>query len=441
MRNIISYPQLRERAEEILNNEPKQNKIISYNDIYLLTKELDLKKIELDLLMQELLNKNLEITEVQTYYSHLYNFVPFAYFTYNKQGNIFDLNEASENLLELEKSDLIGKNLCRYIAPSHQYYFIQHCENVINSNKLQTCELRLLKKHSTSVYIQLTSKTIENTITKEKNIISFVSALNENQGNNLTYLPAEPHQDGQNELASIMAHELNHPFSVINNYLHGCIRRIESKNFNEQEILHALQRAVEQSKRISDVILRMKNLTPHATIQFEAVDINDLISYAIAFVQQENAHKKIEFKFTPLKNLPLGKIDKVHIEQVIINLFRNSMDALRDNKIENPVIIIEATQISVREIEVSVLDNGPGIPDEDMHKLFSPYFSTKTYGLGLGLVICEKIINTHQGKLTIEKDIFARTCFKFTLPIHIEPQGNNKFYITRKKRHSFRIKN
>lgn len=423
MDDIPGLIQLREKAEKILATRTRPKQTLTYNDVSKLSQELELNKIELELQTENLQMSLMEIEKLKSKYIDLYDFIPIGYFTLNANGQIIEANEAAAHLFGLKKNSVVGHNISRYILPNHHMAFNEHCHNVLNNASLNTCEIKMLRKDNPIFYGQLTSKSTLNALTGEKYLLTFIVDITECKQKN-EYLHHHQNKIAYHDrnisiekLTSVLAHELNHPLAVIENYLHGCIHRLESNNFVMADIINALKQAAKQTHRAAEVILRMKNFNCNGTLNFEPVNINDLIQQAISLINYEKWDYPITISFQPNKTLPDISIDKIHIEQVIINLARNAIEAMRDAGTSDPRLRIEATQLKKNTIEICVIDNGPGICQYTLHKLFNPYFTTKPYGIGIGLAVCRSIIEAHGGELYVESNHIYGACFKFSLPV------------------------
>jgi len=421
------------RAEELVQEKTYEKKTFSYNDVYKLLHQLDVANIALKLHDDELQDALLKIDQLQHHYNDLYDFVPFGYFTFNLNGIILEVNESGAKLIGLDKSQIVHRNLSRYIAPNYQHVFLQHLQTMLNESSEQLCELKLVRKNGPLFDAQVNSKVVVNAVNNEKYILSFITDITHRKQYE-EYLHSQQNkianidrQISLEKLASILAHELNHPLGVIANYLHGCIRRVESNNFNIKDILNAIKQSTEQLNRANEIILRMKKFTCKGDLQCEIHNIEALLKEAVALVSYEINENAVNIHYQISKNIPPIWVDKIHIQQVIINLIRNAIEAMYDAKTVAPKIILEVNQVSKNVIEILIIDNGPGIESHNIHQLFNSTFTTKTYGIGIGLAVSRSIIEAHQGKLTAENHITGGACFKISLSTITEDKKTRHF--------------
>lgn len=412
----------KEQAIKILHSQKRQNKTFHYNDIYNQLETLELFKIELELQNEALLNNSIEIEETRNKYVDLYDFIPFGYFILNSKGIIIDVNTAGSKLLGVPKHRLIHRAFSRYISPNFQHIFSEHRSKIKNSEEPQSCEVKLLQPNGSFIHIQIDSKPTQNST--GDNILLFTREISD-QKQKEEYLYQKQNKMAHIErnssvekIASVIAHELNHPLSVISNYIHGCIRRIKTKKFNVDEVLASLNLAADQAHRAAEVLTRIKDFNCKGVLKRESILVNDLISEIIMLINYEIADYPVTIHYKPMKNMGAVSIDKIHIQQAILNIIRNAIEAMRDAKVPEPKIFIDVNHPTSVSIEIGIRDNGPGLIEEDINKVFDPYYTTKPYGLGLGLAVSHSIIAAHNGQLTAENNPNGGSFFKIVLFSH-----------------------
>ncbi len=400
-----SFNKLKERAVSVLSQS-------AYD-------EERLYQIELELQNQDLLAVQREFENSFNRYLNLFETAPTPYIIINKNGLINEINQAGANLLGFEKKYLINRSFSRYFSPESQILysvFKQHCYK----NKVtQTCEVKLLSAHSGEHVVQLVGKQQTGHAGNDNELLIIATPIHErNQAYWNTFynhkIAEHSHKNSLTDLVAIIAHELNHPLAVILNYVQGCVRRIENNNFKIEEILSALKIAANQSTRASEIILRMKEFKNYGIMNYEKVSIDELIQTSLTQLKEEIMEFPVlELRLAPL---PIIQADKIHFQQVISNIIRNAIDAMRDNNSPWPKLIIETNRTKKSEIEISISDTGPGISPQILPHIFIPHFTTKNYGLGLGLAVSKSIVETHNGILTAEPNPVGGSCFKIILP-------------------------
>lgn len=218
------------------------------------------------------------------------------------------------------------------------------------------------------------------------------------------------------ELASSLAHEINQPLAAISAYIKGCINRIEKNREITPEIMETLNEVLFQSERAGEIIHRVKSFAQKGELFFEMVETNPFIDEVIHLCRQELQNEAIKIHYTPIENLPKLNIDRIQLQQVMLNLLRNAVEAMIEAKIQNPAIHIEVEQMEPNRISVRILDNGPGLPVNLENNVFDLYFTTKEQGMGMGLAICRSVIEAHSGQISAKRLLEGGSCFQFDLP-------------------------
>ena len=217
------------------------------------------------------------------------------------------------------------------------------------------------------------------------------------------------------QLAAMLAHEVNQPLTATLAYLQGAQAFLKASGKSALEnVAEGLNGAERQARRAADIVQRMKSFANPGAGVLEPDIVDDAVRDAVSVAMLDAKQRGVTVDVTGSSEDTLVLMDRVEIEQLVINLLRNAFDAM-DAQPEKCV------EVSVRrllnEVEVSVRDNGPGIASEIKDKLFSPFVSTKSTGLGLGLSICQKIIARHDGSLWAEAASPTGAEFSFRLPI------------------------
>jgi signal transduction histidine kinase len=211
------------------------------------------------------------------------------------------------------------------------------------------------------------------------------------------------------EMASSLAHELNQPLAAISNYCMGVAKRLEG-NLDPvigKEILPALEKASNQAHRAGTIIQRIRGFVKRSEPQRKESCITDIINDAVGLLEIEAHRHRLNISTEIAENLPAIQLDPVLILQVIVNLLKNALDSMREayplsSRWSAPPVKISAdldTSIFPAMIRIQVTDTGSGIPENVIERMFEPFFSTKSDGMGMGLNICRSIIESHHGRL------------------------------------------
>ncbi|MFN4340575.1 MAG: PAS domain S-box protein [Azonexus sp.] len=219
------------------------------------------------------------------------------------------------------------------------------------------------------------------------------------------------------EMASSLAHELNQPLSAIANYCAGCVKRMQAGNYKLDDLLVAMQKASSQAERAGKIIRRMRDMVKKDAPRREPIALPELIDEARAFADIEAQRTGTQLVIDLPPHLPRIDVDRIMIEQVLHNLIKNGIEAMTDVPVDRRQLVLQARLLDERMVEVSVTDHGHGLASEDMEKIFTPFYTTKPEGMGIGLAICRSIIEFHQGRLWATPRREGGTVFHFTVPI------------------------
>ena len=219
------------------------------------------------------------------------------------------------------------------------------------------------------------------------------------------------------EMASSLAHEINQPLSAISTYCQAGLRIIETTKEKPEKLVHALEQSSLQAQRAGKIVHRMRLFGSKSKARRRTMDINEVILNAVGFVEPELAKHGIALQLDLASNLPAITVDEIQIEQVIINLLHNSIEAMEHADTRAPAVT-RASHRTANLIEVTVHDNGPGLDDSLIDTIFNAFFTTRTEGMGLGLAISRSIIEAHGGQLHAARHPGSGTTLFFTLPLN-----------------------
>ena len=219
-------------------------------------------------------------------------------------------------------------------------------------------------------------------------------------------------------LTASIAHEINQPIaSVIMNASAG-LRWLGAEPPNLEEVRQGLERIRKDGARAGDVIDRIGALARKAPIKVDQLDINEAIREVIALTRGEITHSRVTLE-TQLAEVAPVRGDRVQLQQVILNLILNAIEAMGDNEPRD--LLIETQENGGGNILVSVSDSGPGLNPATADRIFEPFYSTKQGGMGIGLSICRSIIEAHEGKIWARQNNPRGSTFQFTLPVTNTP--------------------
>jgi two-component system sensor kinase FixL len=216
------------------------------------------------------------------------------------------------------------------------------------------------------------------------------------------------------EMASTLAHELNQPLSAIANYLRGSRRLLDAGNADPAIVSSALDKAADQALRAGEIIRRLRNFVARSEEQRSVEPVTKLVeeASALALVGAKEHRVQVNFKIDPA--VPTVLVDRVQIQQVLVNLIRNAVDAMMVS--ERRLLTISSRPAPDEMVEIAVSDTGPGIDPSLKESLFQPFHTTKANGMGVGLSICRSIVEAHGGRIVAEANDGGGAVLRFTVP-------------------------
>lgn len=216
------------------------------------------------------------------------------------------------------------------------------------------------------------------------------------------------------EMAAGLAHELNQPLAAIVNFTRGCQRRLRASGAGDPEMLHALEQVSAQALRAAQIIRRIRDFIRKDEPSLTWVDVNELVRNVAELADPDCRQQGVRIDLALSSSVPKVYADSIQIEQVILNLMRNGLDAM-DGQPEAKTLSIHTTALDDHGVDVTVADTGTGLCLEVADRIFDPFFSTKPSGLGLGLSISRSIIEAHGGRLWAEPNPAGGSRFHFRL--------------------------
>ena len=218
------------------------------------------------------------------------------------------------------------------------------------------------------------------------------------------------------ELSASIAHEINQPLSAVVSHGDACIRWLNASPPNIERARSTAESIVRDAKSAADVVRRIRALFKHNISDRASLDANQVIREVLQLMQGEIVSKGVSVSADLGEAIPHVFADRVHVQQILINLVQNGIDAM-DGINDRPKTLVLRSHIpEPRFVAIQVKDSGTGIPDPAT--IFEPFFTTKEKGLGVGLSICRSIVEAHAGRLWATTDEGGGSTFEFTLPVH-----------------------
>ena len=218
------------------------------------------------------------------------------------------------------------------------------------------------------------------------------------------------------EMASSLAHELNQPLSAIANYCMGSVNRLNSGDYRREDILAAMEKASAQAERAGKIIRRTREFVKKSAPVRAPAALVDIVEEAIGFADIEARKAAVSLRVDISPELPPVFADHIMIEQVVLNLVKNGIEAMQQTHADERELSVTASFNGGRVVEVAVTDRGCGMTEEQAERIFVPFYTSKAEGMGMGLNICRSIIEYHGGRLWAQSSPQGGSVFRFTLP-------------------------
>ncbi|MDO9271162.1 MAG: PAS domain S-box protein [Methylobacter sp.] len=349
--------------------------------------------------------------------------------TYDKTNIIVSVNSAVETIFGYKAEELIGCSVCKLMPIGCSVCErMPSCLSLSQTVKLfdnQIQEIEGIRKNGSVVPLDLSiaEYSIDNAY-YFTSIVRDVSLRKHREQQDKAHLNELAHVTRlglMGEMASGIAHEVNQPLAAISSYTQVSLNLINTESPDLVKLTEILYKTQQQALRAGRIIHRMREFVKSHTKHFSTVDINALIHNAVDLCMADLKQNSIKLTIALENNLPPIYVDQIQIEQVIMNLIRNSVEALQGLSPERQRQLTIYSHLVPNNVRVKVKDNGPGLDTGQQQKILTPFYTTKANGMGMGLSISRSIIEAHEGTLRFNSRHGKGTTFYFTLPIQRKP--------------------
>ncbi len=407
----------RKQAQETIAglNEKLEEKVRRQNNA-LTTANLSLmKKVE------ELRRSKHQLVEREAKLNSIFNASVEGIITIDMADCIVSANAAVETIFGYKPAELVGCNIEKIMpSPPRQlnYSRLPHAVKFVD----QIQEVEGLRKDGSMVPLDLSIAefSIDNTH-YFTNIVRDVSVRKHQEQQDKQHLDELAHVTRlglMGEMASGIAHEVNQPLAAITTYTQVSLNYLKAEHLDLEKLTEVLLKTQQQALRAGGIVHRMREFVKSHSKHRSTTDLNALIHDAVALCIAELKQNDIKLTFELENNLPPIYVDQIQIEQVLINLIRNSVDTLKNLPANQPrQLTIDSLLIPNNHIQVRIKDSGYGLNEEQQQKILTPFYTTKADGMGMGLSISRSIIEAHKGVLHFNSQLEKGTTFYFTLPV------------------------
>ncbi len=343
----------------------------------------------------------------------------------DEQGVIAAFNKAAERLFGYEANDVVGEPVNMLMAEPHRSRHDNYISRYLDTGEAQIIgigrEVDAQRADGSLFPIALSVGEIEGGT--RRRFIGLIRDLSAQKA-------AEAEAHGlQNRLAHVarfslmgemaagLAHELNQPLSAIVNYSQAGKRLAERDEPNIESIRDCYAKITEQALRAGHIIDKLREFLRKNDVSKSELSINDVVTSTLKLVETDARAEGIPIHIDLANDLPRTSGDLIQLQQVLMNLTRNAVDAMKGSPNKNEGVIIQTSQSTPDEVQVSVLDHGPGVPPRLAESIFHPFVTTKRDGLGVGLAISRTIVRAHDGELFCRRNPVGGAIFGFSLPV------------------------
>lgn len=424
---------LRQRAEAWLRKSPQEISHMPTEDVQQLVHELQVHQIELEMQNAELQRTSRQLEVARDRYTHLYLHAPVGYVTLDAAGNIREANLAATSLLGVDRSDLLGTRLARFVIWEDQGEFLFHCQQALAVATTLVTEISLRQQDGSLRHVRVESVAVQDEAEGEKHcrmaLVDITKRVRAEEALMRAHVELEQRVQERTEalrraerlallgqLTGGVAHELRNP-------LHTILLHVEELETELQQMPPAHRRQIEasltairlESARLNDVVQNYLSLARLGNLQRQPVALGALLEEIVAEFRARLQPRNIALRLEGVSDLGQVSLSSSTFRRAILNLLQNAMHAMESTP-EGGRLLLRGQQTPT-QVVLEISDTGNGIPTDQIPYIFDPLQTTKPGGTGLGLHVVREIVVAHDGRITVQSEVGRGTTFTMTLPL------------------------
>ncbi len=338
------------------------------------------------------------------------------------QHRITFVNDSFCRMFGYTSDEVSSRHLLDFVHKDYREAMLECMSNPEKTGDVQRYETAWLTKDGNKIYTLTSPKQI---VDPEKGylgclgVFTDITERKKIEGRERKHMMELAHVSRvttMGEMSSQIAHELAQPLTAIAALSTGCIKILESGADDQAEILGSLTDISEQASRAREIIVRLRDFVRNDEMQYVRIELNELVRTVVHLVDVEARWHSLPVKLELCESLPATMGDRILVEQVMLNLVHNAIEALQETEQHKRKLTIRTSMPEARVLQCEVVDCGPGISDQNLGRVFHPFYSTKPAGMGMGLAITRSIVEAHGGQLSARRNEQGGATFSFSLP-------------------------
>ena len=346
--------------------------------------------------------------------------------TIGEEGLVQSFNRAAERIFGYRAAEVIGRNVSMLMPQPYRAEHDGYLYNYLTTRRKKIIgigrEVEGMRKDGTVFPLELS---VGEVVVSGQRV--FTGIIRDITDRKSAEQEARRRQDelahltrvhSMGDLAAGLAHEINQPLTAILGHSNAWLRMIDAQDVDVGLLRQSIEQIARQGERAAEVIRRLRKYVERGEVEVQPHDLAASIGEVLELLQHELKVNGVHVRLGDTAGLPRLMMDRVQIEQVLVNLVRNAVEAMAEAGVAEPALELNASiSDAPAGVRLSVKDNGPGFGDNVSEQLFAPFFTTKKQGLGQGLSICRRIVDAHGGRIWAEPNQPRGAVFNFWLPL------------------------